>query len=89
MLISANQLTVSKNERANCDSGLFENLHNIFIIFLSSNFRCFSNAACFLLVNSPAFELYMPMFRNTSSVPSSREGRHEDGTDRMFRNVGI
>jgi len=28
----------------------------------------------------------MPTFRNTLSVPSSQA---EDGTDRMFRNVGI
>ena len=36
----------------------------------------------------------MPTFRNTLSVPSSQVGRcihtaYEDGTDRVFRNVGI
>ena len=31
----------------------------------------------------------MPTFRNTLSVPSSKAGAFEDGTDRVFRNVGI
>jgi len=33
----------------------------------------------------------MPTFRNTPSVPSSQAGSctYEDGTDRVFRNVGI
>ena len=30
----------------------------------------------------------MPTFRNTLSVPSSKAGAFEDGTDRVFRNVG-
>ena len=30
---------------------------------------------CFLLGNSPVSEFYMPMFRNTLSVPSSQAGR--------------
>ena len=42
---------------------------------------------CFLLRNSPASDLYMPTFRNTLPVPSSKA--FEDGTDRVFRNVGI
>ena len=41
---------------------------------------------CFLLGDSPASDLYMPTFRNTLSVPSSPA--FEDGTDRVFRNVG-
>jgi len=35
----------------------------------------------------PGVWLYMPTFRNTLSVPSSKA--FEDGTDRVFRNVGI
>jgi len=32
---------------------------------------------CFLLGNSPASGVYMPMFQNTLSVPSSQAGRCE------------
>jgi hypothetical protein len=49
--------------------------------------------------NSPASELYMPTFRNTvCSVFTGRKAcvefytrrrAYEDGTDRVFRNVGI
>jgi hypothetical protein len=45
--------------------------------FLISNFRRVLNALCFLLVNSPAPEFYMPTFRNTLPVPSSQADRHE------------
>jgi len=41
---------------------------------------------CFLLGNFQASEIYMPTCQNTLSVPSSA---YEDGTDRVFRNVGI
>jgi len=48
---------------------------------------------CFLLGNSPASELCMPAFRNTLSVPSSKADKYllayEDGTDKVFGNVGI
>ena len=52
---------------------------------------------CFLLSNSPASEFYMPTFRNTLYISSSYAVRcrilhlpaYEDGTDRVFRNVGI
>ena len=47
----------------------------------------FIPVVCFLLGDSPASDLYLPTFRNTLSVPSSKA--FEDGTDRMFRNVGI
>jgi len=47
------------------------------------------NVVCFLLGNSPVSEFYVPMFRNTLSVPSSYLPTYEDGTDRVFRNVGI
>jgi len=36
------------------------------------NFRRVLNAVCFLLVNSPASEFYMPTFRNTLFHPQSR-----------------
>ena len=39
--------------------------------FLISNFRRVLNVVCFLLGDSPAFEFYMPTFRNTLSVSSS------------------
>jgi hypothetical protein len=41
----------------------------------------------FFWVISPASEFYMPTFRNT--VLSSYLSAYEDGTDRVFRNVGI
>jgi hypothetical protein len=41
-------------------------------VFLISNFRHFVNVLCFLLGNSPVSEFYMPTFRNTLPVPSSR-----------------
>ena len=53
--------------------------------FLISSFRRVQNVVCFLLGDSPASDLYMPTFRYTLSVPSSKA----DGTDRVFRNVGI
>jgi hypothetical protein len=43
--------------------------------FLISNFHHVLNVVCFLLGNSPASEVYMPMFQNTLSVPSSQAGR--------------
>jgi hypothetical protein len=39
--------------------------------FLISNFRRVLNVVCFLLGNPPASEFYLPMFRNTLSVPPS------------------
>ena len=33
-----------------------------------------NNVVCFLLGDSPASDLYMPTFRNTLSVPSSKAG---------------
>jgi len=44
---------------------------------------------CFLLGNSPASEFYMLTFRNTPCIPSSYLLASGDGTDRVFRNVGI
>ena len=58
------------------------------ILFFISNFRRVLNAVCFLLRNSAASEFYIPTFRNTVSsifIPPA----YEDGTDRVFRNVGI
>ena len=45
--------------------------HNMTDEFLISNFRRVLYVVCFLLGNSPASVVYMPMFRNTLSVPSS------------------
>ena len=41
------------------------------------SYKChtvYSYVVCFLLVDSPASDLYMPTFRNTLSVPSSKAG---------------
>ena len=63
------------------------------IYHLISNFRRVLNVVCFLLGYSRASEFCVPTFRNT--VPSSQAGwfftqppAYEDGTDRVFRNVG-
>ena len=42
--------------------------------FLISSFRCVQNVVCFLLGDSSASDLYMPTFRNTLSIPSSKAG---------------
>ena len=47
---------------------------NFFQVFLISSFRRVQNVVCFLLGDSPASDLYMPTFRNTLSVPSSKAG---------------
>ena len=41
------------------------------IPFLTSSFRRFLNVVFFLLGDSPAFEFYVPKFRDTLSAPSS------------------
>ena len=46
---------------------------------LISSFRRVQNVVCFLLGDSPASDLYIPTFRNTLSVLSSKA--FEDGTD--------
>ena len=55
------------------------------------------HVVCFPLCNSPASEFYMPTFRNTLFhlhrqvvvVVVLQIPAYEDGTDRVFRNVGI
>ena len=44
------------------------------LLFLISSFLRVQNVVCFLLGDSPASHLYMPTFRNTLSVPSSKAG---------------
>ena len=44
---------------------------------------------CFLLCISPASEFYMPTFGNTGCMKYFIQPADEDGTDRVFRNVGI
>ena len=58
-------------------------------VALISNFHRVLNVECFLLGNSGRSELYIPTFRNILSVPSSYIPSYEDGTDTVFRNVGI
>ena len=50
------------------------NFRRLPLIFLISSFRRVQNVVCFLLGDSPASDLYMPTFRNTLSVPSSKAG---------------
>ena len=55
-------------------------------IFIISNFRRVLNVLCFLLGNSPAYEFYMPTFRNTlfhlhkhvcmQNIPTSLNSSH-------------
>jgi len=69
-------------------------------LFLISNFRRVLNAVCFLMGNSPASEFYMPTFRNTLFhfhrqvgmkylIYTSYLPAYEDGTDTVFRIVGL
>jgi hypothetical protein len=59
------------------------------IRFLISNFRRVLYVVCFLLGNSPTSEFYIPTFRNTLFQINRQVLAYEDGTDRVFRNVGI
>ena len=45
-------------------------------VFLISSFRRVQNVVCFLLGDSPASDFYLPTFRNTLSVPSSKADLH-------------
>ena len=58
---------------------------NVYITVRTKGSENIYDVVCFLLGDSPASDLYMPTFWNTLSVPSA----FEDGTDRVFRNVGI
>jgi hypothetical protein len=57
-----------------------------------SNFRRVLNIVFLLFGASPSSEFYVPMFRNTLSHLRRRcktvYTADEDGTDRLFRNVG-
>ena len=48
-------------------------------MFLISNFRLVLKVVCFLLGNSPAYEFYMPTFRNTLFHLHRRIGMKNDG----------
>jgi len=55
-------------------------------------FRHKVKVLCFLVGNSAASEFYMPTFRNTLFHLNRQVGHlpaYEDGTDGVFRNVGI
>jgi hypothetical protein len=50
------------------------------ILFVDVEYLCLRRVhkvVCFILGNSPASEFYMPIFRNTLSVPSSQAGEDE------------
>jgi len=63
--------------------------------FLISSFRRVLYVVCFLLGNTPASGVYMLTFRNTLShlhrqVDVNKLGTaYENGTDGVFRNIGI
>ena len=61
----------------------------ITFLFLISSFRRVQNVVCFLLGDSLASDLYMPTFRNTLSVPSSKADLSLKMEQIVFRNVGI
>ena len=62
---------------------------NLYRLFLISNFRRVLNILCFLLGSSPASQTFSCI--NTPTVLQSHfiPPAYEDGTDRVFRNVGI
>jgi len=68
LCISSYQLSFLSTERTLvCLLGAV--LMSIHIHYMSRHIQTY--VVCFLLGNSLAFEFYMPMFRNTMSVPSS------------------
>ena len=74
--------------RTYCPSSGVLILHSQQLVFLISNFRhVLKLNVCILLGISLASDYGLPTFRNTLSVPSSYPA-YEDGTDRVFRNVG-
>jgi len=85
---------LSSDHQSNCTfHGIFLNKE---LDLISSWFQtCALFWLCFLLGNSPESEFYMPTFRNTLFHLnrlvgiSSHLPANEDGTDRVFRNVGI
>jgi len=54
-----------------------------FYFFLISNFRHVLNVVCFLLVNSPVSEFYIPAFQNTHTYMPMKMERT------VFQNFGI
>ena len=56
------------------------------LIILISNFRRVLNVVCFLLVNFPASEFYMPTFRNTLSVFLHRQVGMKDWIEKSWSN---
>jgi hypothetical protein len=60
--------------------------------FLISNFRRVVNVVCYFLLGNfePTFScIYISTILKPSYYFSSYPPAHEDGTDRVFRNVGI
>jgi hypothetical protein len=48
---------------------------------ITASHKTLQHVVCFLLGNSAVSEFYLSTFQNTLSVPSSKAGRYEDGTD--------
>ena len=59
------------------------------LLFLISSFRRVLYVVCFLLGNYQVSGVYMLMFQNTLFHLHRQVPAYEDGTDRVFRNVGI
>jgi hypothetical protein len=64
-------------------------INGVLVIILTTDGSKYLYVVFFLLCDSLASEFYVSTFRNTLSVPSSYTYTvYEDGTDRVFRNVG-
>ena len=57
-----------------CHQKFFPSRHRRLINVLKQKNNRLNYVVCFLLGDSPASDLYMPTFRNTLSVPSSKAG---------------
>jgi hypothetical protein len=57
-------------------------------LFLISNFRRVMNVVFSFVGDSPVPEFYVPTFRDTVFPLSLLHTTYEDGTGRVFRNVG-
>jgi hypothetical protein len=57
-------------------------------LFLISNFRRVVNVVFSFVGDSPVPEFYVPIFPNTLFPLSLLHTTYEDGTGRVFRNVG-
>ena len=84
LFYSSKLLTVTQTLTAGPNAGIIQSCPHSNIV---------RDVVFFLLGESPASEFYVPTYRNTQTVPSSQLVQaayttYEDGTGRVFRNVG-